>query len=94
MATQNRTNLEKVEQVIIVSTLLLLVVITVQPILNLLAISLSEPDKVLTMSGMAVVPEGFSTDVWKILFDCRCFNVKDFSHFFQNLHYNHKSEYI
>ncbi len=67
MASQNRTSLEKMEQVIIVSTLLLLVVITVQPILNLLAISLSSPEKVLLMTGMTVIPEGFSTDVWNIL---------------------------
>jgi len=69
MAADNRTPLERVEQVIIVSTLLLLVVITVQPILNLLAISLSAADKVPLMSGLAITPDGWSLDVWKILFN-------------------------
>lgn len=67
MATDNRTSLERVEQVIIVSTLLLLVVITVQPILNLLAISLSDSSKVPLMSGLAIVPDDLSFDVWNIL---------------------------
>jgi putative aldouronate transport system permease protein len=62
-----RTPLEKIEYVIIVSTLLLLVVVTVQPILNLLAISLSDPSKVAGMSGLTIVPNGLSLDVWSLL---------------------------
>lgn len=62
-----RTPLERLEYVIIVSTLLLLVVVTVQPILNLLAISLSDPAKVPGMSGLTIVPNGFSLDVWQLL---------------------------
>lgn len=62
-----RPPLERIEYAIIVSTLLLLVVITVQPILNLLAISLSEPSRVPGMSGITVVPNGFSLDVWQLL---------------------------
>ena len=38
-----RTPLERIEYTLIVSVLLLMVVVTVQPILNLLAISVSEP---------------------------------------------------
>ena len=41
-----RTPLERAEYAIIVSTLLFLVVLTVQPLLNLLAISLSDPSEV------------------------------------------------
>ena len=59
-----RTPLERIEYAIIVSTLLLLVVVTVQPLLNLLAISLSDPAKVAGMSGLTVIPSGFSLDVW------------------------------
>jgi putative aldouronate transport system permease protein len=62
-----RTPLERIEYAIIVSTLLLLVVVTVQPILNLLAVSLSDPGKVAGMSGLAIVPNGFSLDVWSLL---------------------------
>ena len=47
-----RTPLERLEYAIIVSTLLLLVVLTVQPILNLVAMSLSDPSRVAGMSGL------------------------------------------
>ncbi|MCJ2877598.1 carbohydrate ABC transporter permease [Rhizobium pusense] len=69
MAAYNirRTPLERAEYAIIVSTLLFLVVLTVQPLLNLLAISFSDPTKVAGMSGLTVVPNGFSTDVWQLL---------------------------
>lgn len=67
MATQNQTPLERVEQAIIVSTLLLMVVVTVQPILHLLALSLSDPAQVPGMSGLSIVPNGFSWDVWRLL---------------------------
>lgn len=69
MAVDNRTTFERIEQVIIVSALLLMVVVTVQPILNLLALSLSDPAKVPLMSGLAVTPSGMSGDVWNILFN-------------------------
>ncbi len=62
-----RTPLERIEYAIIVSTLLLLVVVTVQPLLNLLAISLSEPSEVAGMSGLTVLPDGFSLEVWGLL---------------------------
>jgi putative aldouronate transport system permease protein len=62
-----RTPLERIEYVVIVSTLLLIVVLTVQPILNLLAISLSDPARVPGMSGLTVIPNGFSLDVWQLL---------------------------
>jgi putative aldouronate transport system permease protein len=62
-----RTPLERIEYAIIVSTLLLLVVFTVQPLLNLLAISLSDPSRVAGMSGITVFPNGFALDVWSLL---------------------------
>ncbi len=69
MAAHNvrRTPLERLEYAIIVSTLLFLVVLTVQPLLNLLAISFSDPGKVAGMSGLTIVPNGFSTEVWDLL---------------------------
>lgn len=62
-----RTRLERIEYAIIVSTLLLLVVFTVQPLLNLLAISLSDPSRVAGMSGITIFPNGFALDVWSLL---------------------------
>lgn len=62
-----RTPLERIEYAIIVSTLLLLVVVTVQPMLNLLAISFSDPGRVPGMSGLDILPAGFSLDVWQLL---------------------------
>jgi putative aldouronate transport system permease protein len=62
-----RTPLERIEYAIIVSTLLLLVVFTVQPLLNLLAISLSDPSRVAGMSGLAIFPNGLALDVWSLL---------------------------
>lgn len=62
-----RSPLERIEYAIIVSTLLLLVVVTVQPILNLLAISLSDPSRIAGMSGLTILPNGFSLDVWSLL---------------------------
>ena len=67
-ATQNtRTPLERIEYAIIISTLLLMVVVTVQPLLNLLAISLSDPAKLPGMSGIEILPRGLSFDVWSLL---------------------------
>lgn len=67
-ATQNtRTPLERIEYAIIISTLLLMVVVTVQPLLNLLAVSLSDPAKLPGMSGMEILPRGLSFDVWSLL---------------------------
>lgn len=62
-----RSPLERMEYAIIVSSLLLMVVVTVQPILNLFAISLSDPAGVAGISGLAVLPNGFSIDVWLLL---------------------------
>ena len=69
MAADNRTTFERIEQVIIVSSLLLMVVVTVQPILNLLALSLSDSSKVPLMSGLTIFPNDLSTDVWDVLFN-------------------------
>ncbi len=66
-ANNRRTPLERVEYAIIISTLLLLVLVTVQPLLNLLAVSLSDPAKLPGMSGMEVLPRGLSFDVWTLL---------------------------
>ena len=62
-----RSPLERAEYAIILSTLLLLVVVMVQPLLNLLAVSLSSPSEVARMSGLTIIPEGFSLEVWKLL---------------------------
>ncbi len=67
MAADNRTTFERIEQVIIVSSLLLMVVVTVQPILNLLALSLSDSSKVPFMSGLTILPNDLSTEVWDVL---------------------------
>ncbi|WP_420006837.1 carbohydrate ABC transporter permease [Arenibacterium sp. LLYu02] len=63
----HRTPLERIEYAIIVSTLLLMVVVTVQPLLNLLAVSLSDPAKLPGMSGVEVLPRGLSLEVWRLL---------------------------
>jgi len=62
-----RSPMERIESVLIISTLLLLVVVTVQPLLNLLALSLSAPSKVAGFSGLSIIPDGFSPDVWLLL---------------------------
>ncbi|WP_332718170.1 carbohydrate ABC transporter permease [Pelagibacterium mangrovi] len=62
-----RTPLERLEYAIILSALLLMVVITVQPILNLLAVSLSDPAQVPGMTGLEIFPQGLSLDVWTLL---------------------------
>jgi putative aldouronate transport system permease protein len=66
-AAIGRTPLERIEYAIILTTLLAMVVVTVQPILNLLAVSLSDNARVPGMSGLTIIPEGFSLDVWTIL---------------------------
>ena len=68
MASQvRRSPLERVEYVLIVSTLLLLVVFTLQPLLNLLALSFTDPSNVAGFSGLSIIPDGFSLDVWTLL---------------------------
>ena len=63
----NHSAFERAQYAIIVSTLLLLAVVALQPILNLLAISLSDPAVVPSMSGSAVLPQSPSIEVWKLL---------------------------
>jgi ABC-type sugar transport system, permease component len=67
MTSSRQTRFERIEQAIIVSSLLLMAVVTLQPILNLLAISFSDPARVPAMSGLAITPSGFSLDVWTLL---------------------------
>lgn len=62
-----RSPLERIEYVIIITTLLAVVVLTVQPILNLIAMSFSDPSRVTGMSGLSIIPDGFSLDVWTLL---------------------------
>ena len=62
-----RTPLERIEYIIIVSTLLLLTVFTMQPLLNLLALSFTAPENVAGFSGLSIFPDGFSPDVWLLL---------------------------
>lgn len=66
-AQLRRTPLERLEYILIVSVLLLMVVVTLQPILNLLAISVSEPTRVPGMSGLTIFPQGLSFEVWGLL---------------------------
>ena len=66
-SNNRRTPLERIEYAIIVSSLLLMVVVTVQPLLNLLAVSLSDPAKLPGMGGLEVLPRGLSLDVWSLL---------------------------
>jgi putative aldouronate transport system permease protein len=65
--TRARTPLERIESLIIGSALILMVVVTLQPLLNLLAVSLSDPAKVAGMNGLTIFPNGFSPVVWKLL---------------------------
>jgi putative aldouronate transport system permease protein len=60
----HRSPLERIEYAIIVSSLLFMVVLTLQPMLHLVAISLSSPAEVPGMNGLAVLPRGLSIDVW------------------------------
>lgn len=62
-----RTPLERIEYAIIVTTLLAMVVLMLQPILNLLAVSFSDPSQVAGKSGLDIWPSGFSLDVWLLL---------------------------
>lgn len=62
-----RSPLERIEYAIIITTLLAVVVLTVQPILNLIAMSFSDPSRVTGMSGLSIIPDGFSLDVWTLL---------------------------
>jgi putative aldouronate transport system permease protein len=62
-----RTPLERTEGIIIGSVLILMVVVTLQPMLNLLAVSLSDPAQIVGMDGLTIVPRGISTEVWGLL---------------------------
>ena len=66
-SNSRRTPLERVEYILIVSSLLLLVVFTLQPLLNLLALSFTDPSNVAGFSGLSIIPDGLSTDVWMLL---------------------------
>ena len=68
MFTNSRsTPFERIEYVLILSVLFLMVVVTAQPILHLVAVSFSDPAEVPDMSGLEVLPRGLSTDVWSLL---------------------------
>lgn len=62
-----RTPIERIEYTIILSTLLLLTVFTLQPLINLLALSFTAPENVAGFSGLSILPDGFSSDVWLLL---------------------------
>ena len=61
------TPFERIEYIIILSAFALMMVVTVQPILHLVAVSFSEPENVPGMSGLEVIPDGFSLQVWSLL---------------------------
>lgn len=68
MMTNNRsTPFERVEYVLILSALFLMVIVTAQPVLHLVAVSFSDPARVPGMSGLEVIPDGFSLQVWSLL---------------------------
>jgi putative aldouronate transport system permease protein len=68
MQTNSRsTPFERVEYILILSALFLMVIITAQPILHLVAVSFSDPARVPAMSGLEVIPDGFSLQVWSLL---------------------------
>lgn len=68
MYTNSRgTPFERIEYVLILSVLFLMVVVTAQPILHLIAVSFSDPAEVPSMSGLEVLPRGLSTEVWSLL---------------------------
>lgn len=68
MFTNSRsTSFERIEYALILSVLFLMVVVTAQPILHLVAVSFSDPAEVPGMSGLEVLPRGLSTDVWSLL---------------------------
>lgn len=61
------TPFERIEYILILSVLFLMVVITIQPILHLVAVSFSDPTRVPGMSGLEIWPDGFSLQVWSLL---------------------------
>ncbi|WP_299952035.1 carbohydrate ABC transporter permease [uncultured Ruegeria sp.] len=68
MFTNSRsTPFERIEYILILSALFLMVVVTAQPILHLVAVSFSDPAEVPGMSGLEVLPRGVSFDVWSLL---------------------------
>jgi putative aldouronate transport system permease protein len=67
MTNSRSTPFERVEYVLILSVLFLMVVVTAQPILHLVAVSFSDPANVPGMSGLEVIPDGFSLQVWSLL---------------------------
>lgn len=67
MAIAARTPLERTENLLIGSALVLMVIVTLQPMLNLLALSLSDPAGITGMNGLTIIPQGFSTAVWSLL---------------------------
>jgi putative aldouronate transport system permease protein len=67
MTNSRNTPFERVEYVLILSVLFLMVVVTAQPILHLVAVSFSDPANVPGMSGLEVIPDGFSLQVWSLL---------------------------
>lgn len=68
MLTNSRsTPFERFEYILILSTLFLMVIVTAQPILHLVALSFSDPAKVPGMSGLEIVPDGLSFQVWTLL---------------------------
>lgn len=68
MFTNSRsTPFERIEYVLILSVLFMMVVVTAQPILHLVAVSFSDPTQVPSMAGLEILPRGLSTEVWSLL---------------------------
>ncbi len=67
LTNSRRTPFERFEYILILSTLFLMVIVTAQPILHIVALSFSDPAKVPGMSGLEIVPDGLSLQVWTLL---------------------------
>lgn len=62
-----RSAFERAESAIILSTLILLAVVCLQPIIHLAALSVSDPANVPFMTGIEIWPQGFDLDIWTFL---------------------------
>ena len=64
---------DRLFRALVVALLLAMAVIVLVPMLNLLALSLSDPRRVSELTGLSVLPKGFSLIVYKVLAANRLF---------------------
>jgi putative aldouronate transport system permease protein len=58
---------DNITKFIIYSTLFIVTVITIFPFLNLIALSLSDSNRIVDLTGLSIFPKGFSFDTYKAL---------------------------